>query len=405
MAFYVGSTKVIESIADGNAGVYKIPTSTVEIGSPVYSDGTNTYFAYPGSTNNTVGSGYLLRSIYTHGFTCGGYKNSTPWRNVNKTWHATKITYNCGDQMEAPMAYGDGMYSDVNGYIFGVGGQGSYANTNSINLHTGISRSRRSGLSNGGIPGTYGSPGQPYGYEGHNPLSDGIPYGQPGASNPSGDLYTQSGTGGWMMSVERDSCGASTNILGQNGYVTGGGSSVTNKLHFPTEIMYTTTDCGTAAGHTSGGDGENRGIFSLGGTKKYITYSNDVWSTFTGGTHSTDGINKYLDSKYNYWWCGNGSNSATTTVSKIAESTMTEINTSVNRGFDQGEENSHGGQSEGYTIGAYDGSQNNASYYLTYSNDTFTVGGPALRPKGHYGLSSAAGLSAAASITSAYAVN
>ena len=39
-------------------------------------------------TTNPFTNAFKYRTIYTRGYTGGGYKNSTPWRNVNRTQHA-----------------------------------------------------------------------------------------------------------------------------------------------------------------------------------------------------------------------------------------------------------------------------------------------------------------------------
>ena len=416
MAFYLGATKVL---ASDNTGVFPLPQANgYDRGTPLYNNGTSAYFAYPGAANNTVGSGFELRSIFTHGFMCGGYKNSNPWRTVHKTWHATDITYNCGEQLSAAMAYGDGAFSDMNGYIFGAGGFGSYAQTASINLHTGQSRSRQSNLNNGdGGVGVFGTndTSTPYGYGSSdtpstsgsvgqdNPTSQGITYGT-GASNPaSSDIYLAAGVGGWAMNVQRDGCGSGTNQIGQEAYITGGGSAVTNRLHFGTEIMYTTADSGMSGNYASAAHGQVEAFFNVAGTKKYMKYSDQSWTAYTS-TQGTDGHAKYLSTKKGWHYIGQGSNTSSSSFTKFSESTRTDIVTNLSRGFNAGEENHQMGQEKGYCLGEYDGQQNNKSWYINYSTDTLTLLGAAGRPKGHYGMSSAAGMSAAASITSAYAV-
>jgi len=62
------------------------------------------------------------------------------------------------------------------------------------------------------------------------------------------------------------------------------------------------------------------------------------------------------------------------------------------------------GQDWGYIIGQHDGQQNNHTIKFIYSNDSMYSMGSATRPKGHFGQSSAACWSAAASVTNAYAI-
>lgn len=431
MAFYLGSTKIVDTSA--SPGVFPLPVASgLDRGAALYNNGANGFFAYPGNTNSVVGSGFELRSIFTHGFMCGGYKNSNPWRSVHKTWHATDVTYSVGEQLQLPVAYTDSLFSDYNGYVFGVttGFQGSSAVTSSINLHTGLSRNRISGLNTavnaGGLQGMFGtSDGTvPYGYGSSdtstvvagqtappaggmvgddNPTQQGITYGVVAAQSTTTTIWTASGVGGWNMQVERDACGGAVNQIGQEGYVTGGGSSTTSRMHFGTEIMYAGSDSGMAGNFATGAHGETRAYFNVAGTKKYLTYSTQIWATYTG-TQGTDGQAKFLSTKKGWHYIGQGTNTSSQYITKMAESNGSDLTTTIDRGFNAGEENHQMGQEWGYCLGQYDGQQNNKSHKMTYSNDTVTTLGSAARPKGHYGMSSAGGMSAAASITSAYAV-
>ena len=71
------------------------------------------------SGKNRAGSWYRSR-IITHGFTAGGYKNSSPWKNVNRTKHSDDSTSNLGDIMSEAMCYGDGGSRDTHMYVFGL---------------------------------------------------------------------------------------------------------------------------------------------------------------------------------------------------------------------------------------------------------------------------------------------
>lgn len=399
MAFYVGTTKVI---AADNSGVFPIPSADgKDRGTALYNNGTNAYFAYPGAPLAAIGTGFEFRSIFTHGFQAGGYKNSNPWRTVNKTWHSTDITMGLGEQLPFPAAYTDAAWSDYNGYVFGVGGQGAFSQTASINLHNGLSRSRRSGISGGGILGLFGNADGtiPYGYVGGDPLTEGVVYGA-AATNPSGDVYSASGVGGWSMHVARDQNATAVNQIGQEAFMTGGGSTSTNRLYFATEIMYTTTDSGMT-GVGSGAHGQTKGYFNCAGTKKSITYSNQTWATVTG-TWGTDGYQKFLSTKKGWHYIGQGANVSSANFTKWSEVTEADVTTTLNRGFMLGEDNQQMGQDWGYCVGGHDGTQNNKTYKTIYATDTVVLLGAASRPKGHYGVSSGCCMSAAAAITAAY---
>ena len=344
-------------------------------GAYLVSDGADgAFWAYPGSNATSAPlTGFRYRSILTHGYIAGGYKGSQPWRSVNKTWHATDTTYYCGEQLDRAAAYTDGTWSDYNAYVHGVTNsyQGNSSQTSSYNLHTGILRAQ----------GDSRFSQYNYGYEGDN--------------NNTGIGYNV--TGGWAMNVGRNDSGCATNQKGQAGYITGGGNSATNKLHFPTEIMYTTTNSGDSNDFVAGVGMENKAYFSWrGGSQKYMNFSNDSFTNqnFAG---SNRGWCKALPSKYGHFYIST-SNNNTTPMRKVRGSDGAALR-NFNRARRCGEENWEMGQDWGYKMGDYNGQQNNHVEKWTYSNDAISTLGSSARPKGHYGQSSAACSSAAASVT------
>ena len=353
-----------------------LPTQTdTTRGAYLVSDGADgAFWAYPGSNATSAPlTGFRYRSIFTHGYIAGGYKGSQPWRSVNKTWHATDTTYYCGEQLDRAAAYTDGTWSDYNAYVHGVTNsyQGNSSQTSSYNLHTGILRAQ----------GDSRFSQYNYGYEGDN--------------NNTGIGYNV--TGGWAMNVGRNDSGCATNQKGQAGYITGGGNSATNKLHFPTEIMYTTTNSGDSNDYVAGVGMENKAYFSWrGGTQKYMNFSNDSFSNqnFAG---SNRGWCKALPSKYGHFYICTSNNNQTP-MRKVRGSDGAALR-NFNRARRCGEENWEMGQDWGYKMGDYNGQQNNHVEKWTYSNDAISTLGSSARPKGHYGQSSAACSSAAASVT------
>lgn len=367
MAFKLNTTDVFP-------GIFEFPTSATA-GTMLYAKGNNdVYWNYPGNPESAVGSGFQYRSIITHGYLAGGYKGSNPWRSLNKTIHPTDVTIYCGEQLDRPADYSEGHFSDYNGYIFGTGTTFGtlYNHTSSYSLATGISRTWNTG--------TY-SPTGTFGYSGDNPAAEGVAAGA---------------VGGWEMSVARHSFGTATNQIGQWGIISGGGSTNTDKFDFVTEIMYATA-AGPGSGFTSGCGGENRGYMSFAGTRRYYTWSTNVWTAWTTST-SPDGWGKYLPSKLGYHIGESGAN-VTLPQMKFSDSTGADI-TSFNKTKAYGESNFEMGQDWGYMLGQYDGQQNNYTVKYTYASLAQTVMGAATRPKGHYGQSSGACSSAAATVAS-----
>jgi len=365
-----------EFYKDGNP-LTPLPEQTDETrGAYLVSDGPNgAFWSYPGATVSSGPlTGYRYRSIITHGYIGGGYKGSQPWRSLNKTWHTTDTTFYCGEQLDRAASYCDGTWSDYNAYVHGTVNayQGNSSHTSSYNLNTGIRRMQGDG--------TFSQ--YSYGYEGDNPKA----------------VMGYNVVGGWGMSVGRNDAGCATNQIGQAGYITGGGSEVTNKLHFGTEIMYTTTSSGSSSDFVAGVGGETRAYMSWNnGVQQYLTYSNDAWTNFNfaGGNR---GWCKALPTKWGHFYIGT-SNNVTTPVRKVRDSDGAALS-NYNRARAAGEENMQMGQDWGYKLGDFDGQQNNHTEKWDYSTDGITTMGFATRPKGHYGQSSAACSSASASVTS-----
>lgn len=342
------------------------------VGAYLYNDGTNFYWKYPGDTQSTAGSGFQYRTILTHGYLAAGYKGSNPWRSVNRTWHATDVTIYCGEQLDKAGAYIDGTFSDYNAYVHATNDafQGVSAHTSSYSLTNGTRRSR--------------------GESTHSPTTS-SGFGFPTATGVA------SGVGGWNMSVGRQGGHAGcVNQIGQVGYITAGGSAVTDKFHFPSETMFVTTSAPSAGGISACAHGQTKGWYSLSGGKYYVTYSTDTWTSYSNSI-SPDGWSKILSTKWGYHYGGTGGNT-TTGFGKFSDSTGSDISTSLAKLRAVGEENFQMGQNWGYMIGEYDGQQTNMTVRHMYANDAMVTLGAVAQPKGHFGQSSGACSSAAATI-------
>ena len=323
------------------------------------------------ATAPMLGTGSLrYRSIFTHGYIAGGYKGSNPWRSVNRTWHATDITMYCGEQLAYAACYMEGLFGDLNGYV--LNGADAYATASPIvqsySLSNGTIRTRGSS--------TYSPPA-------------------------SGFVPTDTGTGG-VGGINRQASlgpyvGGAVNQIGQYGYASGGNTSnVVDKMSFATEIMIATTAAPAGAGYHSGCHGTNTGWWSLNGNKYANNFSNDTWFTYTN-SHNT-GWYKFLSTKWGHHY---GSTDGIT-VLKFSDSTGANISSGTARPRSVSEENFQMGQDWGYMLGQYDGQQTNQTVKYNHSNDVCIQLGVAAQPKGHFGQSSAACSSAAASICSAY---
>ena len=382
MSFYIGSTSLDT--------IFPLPTAA-SAGAPLFAANTNplisSFWAYPGNSTNSIQSGFQYRSIFTHGYTSGGYKDSNPWQTINKTWHSSDTTLSCGEQLLAGSGYSGGTFSDYYGYHHGTGGYyyGNTAVTSSYSLTTGVGRTVNSGLAGA-------NPGGPFGYTGNNPAGDGqgIVYGGGGADP---------GVGSISLSQLRTYFAAGVNQTGQVGYITGGPETGNvDKFNMPTEIMYTTNATGITGSHATAAHGQNYNWWSIAGNLRSMSFSSDSWATWSPGTTiAPDGVCKFLSTKNGFHYGGTGSN-VTQGFATWSDSNGTYISNSLQKPQAMGEENYQMGQNWGYCLGQYNNLQNNYTFKVDYSTNNMTVLGTGSQPKGHVGMSSACCSSAASAI-------
>lgn len=294
---------------------------------------------------------FRYRSIYTRGYVSAGYQNSSPWKNVNRTVHATDTTTNLGDQFDQIGAYLDGGYSDYTQYVYGLGGSYSVSNTHSsaFNMNTEVGKA-------------------------------------------SSTIYD--------MKTARVNHVAIMNPSLTAAYITGGATTATDKHNYVTETMYT---IGAVPANPSVSTictkmlGQYRGWVIGGGANAWIDFGTETW-TNGGLTSGTDGYSKVMSSKNGFGWGKSSSNTAIVGVTRWSDVTGTGYGVVCNTPNGSGEENMQTGQNWGYCLGNYNGAQNNEAYKITFSNDALAVMGSATQPSGHGGMSSGCCASASAYI-------
>jgi len=297
---------------------------------------------------------FRYRSIYTRGYVAAGYQNSSPWKNVNRTVHATDTTTNLGDQLDQIGAYLDGGHSDYYQYVYGLGGSYSVSNshTSGLNMATEVGRTNST----------------------------------------------------WDMKTSRVNHVAIMNPSLTAAYITGGTTTATDKHNYATETMYA---AGTVPANPSVSGigtkmlGQYRGWVIGSGAAAWIDFTTETW-TNGGMTSGTDGYSKMLSSKIGFGWGKSGTNTATTSITRWSDVTGTSYGVVCYSPDNGGEENMQAGQNWGYQLGNYNGAQNNNTYKLTYASDTCTGMGSATQPSGHGGMSSGCCASASATILGGY---
>lgn len=321
------------------------------VGAILRSNGTEAYWSFDGEND----TGWATARIWTHGYVGGGYQNSSPWRNVNRTVHSTDTTTNLGDKLDRSGAYMSGSWSDIKHWFHSM--ENTYRG--SSNYTSGFNMASETGIAH---------------------LSQ------------------------WDMTVNRGSMGSMQDhvFAGGNSFLTGGGNSRTDVFNLKTETMRTSgfpndyPDGGDDP--TWGGHGRLKGWHKRSGTRKGLEWKTESWVTWEHGPGG-DGWKKCLPSMLGHLYCGTGNNNQNGNA-RIDD--ITGINV---RNIDfgrMGEENFQMGMRKGYCLGNYNGSQNNQTFKVNYINDGATYLGGTTEPKGHGGMSSAH-CASASSVTSGQA--
>lgn len=330
-----------------------------ENGSIYVYDGSWTTKGDTQGTNPFQANPFKYRSIYTHGFVAGGYKDSTPWRNINKTSHPTDVTTNLGDLLDQAAAYTMGSYNDYSMFVYATAttwpGTGTYTSSFSMVTQTGRTHDTNWDLKSSA--GNYGDVGV---------------------------ILNNNLTLAWILSDQ-------TNI---------------DKHNLATEIMLVSGSggsAGTAGDYVCTWQGENYGWVkhsNSGNRNHKILFSTETWSA-GGLTVGTDGWGKALSTKDGWAYVKNGGNT-TASIYKVSDSTGSNLRTDLTAPDGAaGEENYETGQIHSYCLGHYNGAQNNNTYKVVHATDTLTTMGSTTQPKGHDGMSSAACASASVTFTGA----
>ena len=359
MAFYVGNSAAASTgfnVPPFTTGTR--PSSPVE-GQIIYNTTNQLLEVYANGqwrpvNNNVTSSGFLYRQIITTSYVMGGYKDSSPWRNVNRMVHATDVCTNLGDLLTYTAVYTSGACNLTKGFIWACNVFGAGTVTCAINLAT----------------------------------------------------ETTAGTNSvWDMRNSRDQMGTGFQET-QYAYITGGGTSAVDVFNMTTETMLANLSQASYVGGASSAISDEKSCYFWGdsGTAtKFIfnthTYYSDQTQRAldrnvglgTGGTlfgpeyirqtYYGSGANlnlapgcygqqKGISSKLGKGYGGNeGSYNGGYNLRRFAFSTETYTTVAKPIG-NSGEENFDMGQDHQYMMGMYDGAQNNRGWRFSYTTDT-----------------------------------
>lgn len=326
------------------AAAYNTPTATYR-GSMRINSTTGFLEYYNGGAWESAAIAFPYRQIITTAFMQGGYKNSTAWKNVNRTITTTDITINLGDITERAHNYQWGACSRDYSYVFGAGdGHAVSSNyTQAFNMRTEVNVTDIS---------------RTLGYSRH--------------------------TFGGVFQEDRFA------------FLCGGPTDIIEEYNMYTKTLVGTLSPTSPGGNTWGMSHENYGIV-YGNGQRTFTYSTRTTSARAGDEPGAHHQQKSINSKFTYGYAGNTGGYSGSSIPFRRTNFTTNVSNSASLTAlkpwpDCGEENYTLGQDWQYMLGQHDPSgQNNRSHKWTYATETGVTGGADLEPKGHDGMSSAVG--------------
>ena len=287
------------------------------------------------STNQVATNAFLYRQIITTGYVMGGYKDSSPWKNVNRMSHATDVMTNKGDLLTHAGAYTSGACNLTKSFLWSCDDNfaGSSSQTTYFNMHNESS-------------GSYG--------------------------------------GSLNMQVGRNDC-ATIQREHYWAYIVGGGNSYVDIFNLTNETMLASSHGGATSlsgDNAQSGCGsfhdETKGyVFQESNNGHRIDMSTNTTSssyTVTTGMGTVRGVHsqqKGISSKVGKGYCGNeGNYNGGYNLRRFQFSTETSLGNVSKPIGNSGEENFDMGQAHQYLMGMYDGLQNNRGWRFSYSTDS-----------------------------------
>ena len=284
---------------------------------------------------------FMQRQIITTHYVGGGYKDGTPWRNVNRTVASTDTTTNLGDQMETPSNYKNGAVGKNIMYFFGATATNAGASNYIIafNMRTEV---------------------------GYTPSSRYLNFSTAYNAVVFKEMYTA--------------------FVHQGPY----GGAI-DEFNLQTETLTGTIGTAIMTDYTWGMSHESHGIIYASDSNTRTFHYATKTPIARSGTHpAAHHQQKAVNSKITNCYAGNeGSYNGGNNFRRTNMITDTTSGTVAKPVTNSGEENFTMGQEHQYMLGMYNGLQNNISWKFYYASETGYQVGSTTEPKGQGGMSSA----------------
>lgn len=336
MTFFIGS-----NAAFGAAGVnfpsftYTTRPANAVNGQVIYNSSSGMMEIYDQGVwkqvdNTTGGADYafLYRQIITTSYVVGGYKDSVPWKNVNRMVHATDVCTNLGDQIAENANYTSGVCNLTKGFLWGAAAAAfnqTTTTTVAFNMAT----------------------------------------------------ETSAGTNAnWNITAARNDCGT---VFKEHSFawVIGGGPGGVDLFNLTTETMSSTglTSITGSSDYQYGVatvSDELKGFAWADGATAKLSFATGSTLSISGGTVSgSSGQQKGINSKLRRGYAGNeGTYEAGYNLRRWDLVTEVNLGTTAKPIGNSGEENFDMGQNWQYMLGMYNGAQNNRGWRFNYVTET-----------------------------------
>jgi hypothetical protein len=291
---------------------------------------------------------WAFRYIINRGYTVAGYQNANPWRNGNRTVHASDVTISIGDVIDYSGAYIGGSHNGVNLFVYNCANSWLPAASTTCSMSM-ITETNR------------------------------------GLNSSWNDTRARSYSGAWIDFMGNQ---WRTNGGRNRAYNTSGNGN-TSRHDLNTEAMI--SEIGGTISYVSHAEGEYFAWVSQGQYRfEFSTETYTAWSNYSPAP-GCDGINKHQATRIGFFYASQGGNTDRA-VTKRRDSDAVILRSGILKPESGGEENLHTGMNKGYCISNYNYAQNNNAWIYQYYNDVIRFADSTLTyRKGIPGASSGTG--------------
>ena len=291
---------------------------------------------------------WAFRYIINRGYTVAGYQNANPWRNGNRTHHASDVTISIGDVIDYSGAYIGGSHNGVNLFVYNCANSWLPAASTTCSMSM-ITETNR------------------------------------GLNSSWNDTRARSYSGAWIDFMGNQW----RNNAGRNRAYNTSGNGNTSRHDLNTEVML--SEIGGAITSVAHAEGEYFAWVSTGQNRfEFSTEAYTAWSSYSPAP-GCDGYNKHLATRMGFFYCSQGTNTDRN-MTKRRDSDAVILRSGLSKPENGGEENYHTGMNKGYCISNYNGAQNNNAWIFQYYQDVIRFAdGTLTYRKGIPGASSGTG--------------